>query len=364
MKILYIITKSEAGGAQTYVHQLSKYFDSKKNEVAIMAFPGGWLEQICYKSNIKFIPNKFFSNSYNPLKILKSIKKIQKIVKEFKPDLVHCNSSSAAFLARLIIRNKIPTVYTAHGWGFNIGVPFIQKQIAILAEKFVARYSSKIICVSDFVKRLGINYRIAKSDKFVTIYNGVEKKELVDRNYTKKIKLVFIGRLEEPKQPEQLIKALSQLPKNIQGEFELSIIGEGTKRQMLEGLIKEKEIKDVKILGELPREKVFDILQQSRLMVFLSKWEGFPMVILEAMSVGLPVVASDVGGISEVIQNKHNGFLVSDINHLVQILTSIAKEKNSLAKLGDNAIDSVRNKFSIEKTLSNTERVYKEVINL
>ena len=175
MKILYLITKSEAGGAQSHVYELCKYF-GKKNEVVLMSFPGGWLEDQSKDLNIKFVSNKYFSNSINPFKVFKAIKLVKNIVKEFNPDIVHCHSSGAGFIGRLTTRNKIPTIFTAHGWGFNIGVPFLQKQIAILAEKFVSKYSVKIITVSEFVRKLGIKNKIAKKEKFEIIYNGIKSK--------------------------------------------------------------------------------------------------------------------------------------------------------------------------------------------
>ena len=154
MKILYLITKSEPGGAQTHIYQLSRYFIEKGDQVAIMSYPGAWLEQETGKLGVKFYPNKCFSNIPNPFTIFKAIKEIKKAVKDFNPDLVCCHSTAAGFLGRLTIKNKIPTIFTAHGWAFTKGTPFLRKTIAILIEKVGGRFCSIIIWVWDFVVSL------------------------------------------------------------------------------------------------------------------------------------------------------------------------------------------------------------------
>ena len=165
MKILYLITKSEPGGAQTHIYQLSKYFIEKGNQVAIMSYPGGWLEQEAEKLGIEFYPNKYFSNIPNPFKLFKAMEEIKKIVKDFKPDLIACHSTAAGFLGRLAIRNKIPTIFTAHGWAFTKGTPFLRKSIAILIEKVAGKFCSKIICVSYLDKSLTLNIELLQQTK-------------------------------------------------------------------------------------------------------------------------------------------------------------------------------------------------------
>src|SRR6056297_253285 len=178
MKILYLITKSEIGGAQTYTYQLGSFLKAKNYKVGIMSYPGGWLEKKASQNNISFYLNKNFKNTYNPFVLYKAIKRIKKVVNEFKPDLIHCQSTIAGLATRLAVRNKVPTIFTAHGWAFTKGTPFFRKIIAIMIEKLASFYSSKIICVSEFDKKLALKYHIASKNKLVTIYNGVKVKPL------------------------------------------------------------------------------------------------------------------------------------------------------------------------------------------
>ncbi len=360
MKILYLITKSEAGGAQTYVYQLAKYF-SEHNQVAIMSDGKGWLYEQSKKLRVNFYKNEYFSNSINPISVIKAMIKINKIVKEFNPDLIHCNSSTASFLGRLVVHNRVPTIFTAHGWGFNIGVPWWQKQLAIFGEKLASHYCSVVICVSNFVKELAIKYKITDTNKLTVIYNGVEIREKSTDIDDKKIRLVFAGRLAEPKRPMLLLRAINNLPDNIKDKFEVSIIGDGQKRKELECYISDNKINNVKLLGQLPRDGVLDALAKSDVLVFLSKYEGFPYVILEAMSFGLPVISSNVGGIKEIV-NDSCGFLLNHDDDLVEIFKRLANEKNIIIEKGKKSKDKIINSFSIDQMLKSIDKEYKKLL--
>jgi len=274
MKILYLITKSEAGGAQTHVYQLGKYFIEKGDQVAIMSYPGGWLEQEIKNTEIEFYPNKYFSNIPNPFTILKAMKEIKKAVKDFNPNLIACHSTAAGFLGRLSIKNKIPTIFTAHGWAFTKGTPFLRKSIAILIEKIAGKFCSKIICVSDFDKSLVLKYKIVPINKVEVVHNGVSIQNIQD-SQNSKLSIVFIGRLAKPKDPLLLFKAFNSLSSELKNRASISIIGDGPKLKQLKEFIEETKLQGVNLLGSMPRTKVFEILKKSNIFVLISDWEGF-----------------------------------------------------------------------------------------
>jgi len=363
MKILYLITKTELGGAQSHVGDLCEYF-SKQNEVVVMSYPGGWLEDECKKLNVKFIPNTYFSNSINPVNLFKATSEIKKVLNIEKPDIVHCHSSGAGFFGRLAIKNLVPTLFTAHGWGFNTGVPFLQKWIAIFSEKFVSRYSEKIISVSEFVKNLGLKYKIAGKEKFEVVYNGVGVDKSIKENGNGKIKIIFVGRLAEPKNPLVLLKAYNQLQNDLKEKTEVNIIGDGPKKKELELFIEEGNLKNINLLGSLHREQVFDRLNKSDIFVLVSAYEGLPYTILEAMSVGLPIIASDVGGIKEMVENDVNGFLLKNnsVKELKIVLEKLIEDKGLRERMGKKSIEVVLEKFSIEKMLKQTKDLYNKIL--
>jgi len=364
MKILYLITKSEPGGAQTHIYQLSKCFIGKGDQVAIMSYPGAWLEQETKNTDIEFYPNKYFSNIPNPFTVFKAIKEIKKAVKDFNPDLVCCHSTAAGFLGRLTIKNKIPTIFTAHGWAFTKGTPFLRKIIAILIEKLAGKFCSKIICVSDFDKSLVLKYRITSIDKIEVVHNGVDIQDVQDFQNSK-LSIVFVGRLAKPKNPLLLLKAFDDLSPELKDKASISIIGDGPKLKQLKEFIKETKLEGINLLGSMPRTKVLETLKKSDIFVLISDWEGFPYTIIEAMSCGLPVIASDVGGIREALNNEC-GILVKrgDQQEIKQALERLLKTPSLIKDMGRNAKERLEKEFSLDKMLRETEQVYKKVISL
>lgn len=361
MKILYLITKSEAGGAQTHVLQLSQYFKSQGHAVAVMAYPGGWLQEELKKNNIEFVENFYFSNSFNPLRAYRAVQSIKKYITNFKPDLVHCHSSGAGAFGRLAVEGKIPTIYTAHGWGFNIGVPFFQRKVSMFVESLLARAAVQIICVSQFVKNLALQYRIAPQEKLTVIYNGIEALE-AGYNETGKVKITFIGRLAEPKNPLLLLEAFNNLSQDLKNKSEVSIIGDGPKKSDIVDFIKKNNLTMVRMMGELPRQDVLKVLGNSDIFTLISRWEGLPLTILEAMSLGLPVVASHVGGIQEAV-GSDNGFLVANrAQDISDALAALISSNQLRIRLGQASHQKWQQQFSLSKMLKETEKIYKTAV--
>lgn len=359
MKILYLITKSEVGGAQIHVADLCHYFKEKGNEVTVMSRSGGWLEEECKKIGIDFVINKFFSNSANPINIFKAINEIRKFVNEFKPDIIHCHSSAAAFFGRMAVRGKIRTIYTAHGWGFNLGMkPWIKYPVLFL-EKICANYTDTYICVAEFVKKLGLKYNLAPENKFKVIYNGVAIVPQIGSLKSKgdNVNLVFIGRLAEPKKPELTIEAISLLPEEVKNRIKFTIIGDGPKRKMLKKMIDKIKVNvDFKIFTH---EQAMADLEREDIFVFVSVWEGFPYTILEAMSRGLPVIASDVGGISEVI-NETTGILVeNEVGQVREAILKLIDNKDKRKEMGEKGRETVQRNFTKDKMFKKIEEIYK-----
>ena len=357
MKILYLITKSEAGGAQTHVADLCNYFKSKNYEITVMSSGDGWLKKECDRIGVKFVENKYFSNKPCPRRLFNTIKDIRKYVNEFKPDIVHCHSSSAGILGRLAIKGKIRTIYTAHGWGFNLGMkPWIKYPVLFL-EKFCAKYTDTYISVAEFVKQLGLKYHLAPESKFKVIYNGVSLLPEVVRSPKNEVDLIFLGRLAEPKKPELTIEAISLLPEEVKQNVKFTIIGDGPKKNMLGKIAQDKGIQ-VEFTGALDREQSISRLNQSDVFIFISSWEGFPYTILEAMSCGLPIIASDVGGVKEAV-NSGNGILIkNEIGQIREAVLKLVNDKELRLKLGEQGRKDTEQKFSLEKMLKEIENIY------
>jgi glycosyltransferase involved in cell wall biosynthesis len=363
MNILFVITKSELGGAQTHVSQLSTYLKRNGHVVHVAAFPGGWLQSQTEKVGISFHPIRTLSNSLDPLKGAAAARDILRLTRAIGPDIVHCHSSAAGLWTRLAVRNAIPTVFTAHGWGFTPGTPRLRRLALLVAEKLVSRFTALIICVSDYDRSLATKYGIASSHKIAVVHNGIEAQERADHKPgLGPIKAVFVGRLAKPKDPESLVRALSELPEQVRGAYELQIIGDGPLLAELQERVT-RHAANVRLAGALSREDVLRVLSESDIFVLISRYEGFPVSILEAMSVGLPVIASDVGGIREAV-TPECGILVGggDMDALKNALVYFAENRHCIRRRGEAARRRAETEFSIDAMCERIVSIYRRIL--
>ncbi len=359
-----MITKSEIGGAQTHVLSLIENMVSLGNSVGLIASPGGWLEEEARKAGVEFFPNKYFSNTINPFSLLKSYFVIKKNVKSFSPDLISLHSSMAGIIGRLVIRKKIPTIFTAHSFAFTDGAPVIRKYVALFFEKLFSRYIDKIICVSDFDRKLALRYKICNSNKLVVVHNGIfinpPSVEVVKKD---KVSFISVGRLAYPKKFNLIIEAFSILPKDVLSKVDFKIIGYGPLEEEIKACIARNNLKEKIFIKKVSREELFRLYDLSDVFILISKHEGLPMTILEAMERSLPVIASAVGGIREEVDQK-TGILIykNTKEEIAHAVTTLVNDFNMRNKMGEEGRNRAEDLFSLNKFLTETTSVYQEVL--
>lgn len=356
MKILYVITKSEIGGAQTQVSQLAKNL-SRDNEVAIMSSPRGWLEEFCLKENIKFYPNKYFKNSFNPINAFKALFFVRKIVKKMKPDIVHCHSGGGGFFGRLgSVGLPVKKIFTVHGWSFRPGTPFVQKIISWKIEFFMKFFTDMVICVSEYDLKLGLKCGVISKEKSCVVYNGVETpKSLIIQKDESKFNIIFAGRFAEPKRQDLLIKAVADLREDLKEKVFIKLVGSGPKKDYLQNLSDSLSVKNIDFYS-VDTNKMNEEYQKSDLLVLLSNYEALPMVIIEAMANSLPVIATNVGGIPEEA-NDTFGLLVknevSDIKEAIEKLIT-----SDMQGIKTAAFNTYKEKFTLDRFIKDIEKIY------
>lgn len=366
LRLLFLITKSEAGGAQTHVAQLTKFFLSRGDEVAIMSAPGGWLEQEAGKLGAQFISNQHLGKNINPIRLFIASRALTKAVKIFKPDLVACHSTVAGILGRLTLRNRVPTIFTAHGWGFTQGAPIARRIITPFFEHAAAQFCDKIIVVSRNDLGLARHNRIANDSKLTLIHNGVELETPRSRPISKTIThIFFVGRLAQPKDPVFLIDAIARLPEESRERIKLTIVGDGPLAKNVRDRIRSNALQtQIEMTGAMTRDKIIDRLQaQADVFALISNWEGFPYTILEAMALGIPVIASDVGGVSEAVDDSVGRLIArNDMNALNSALQDAVKNPNAWKEKGLRARQKVETQFSLQQMRDKTLSVYQDVL--
>jgi glycosyltransferase involved in cell wall biosynthesis len=293
-RLLIAITLAETGGAQSYVAQLLPAV-AERYDVVVAAHGPGPLEAAAVEAGAQFVRLRHVRRAISP-RDLAGLVELVRLFRRVRPDVVHLNSSKvgalgriAAFLARVPVR-----VFTVHGWSFSP-----HNGVAEQGYKALERALSPLawtICVSEaeYTKAPWLN------GKAVVIPNAVEvaamRPSALDGTPPT---IVSVGRLVLPKSFWILGQALRALER---GSFRALVVGDGPQETFLQG------IDGVELLGE--RNDVPDLLARSDIFALSTLSEGMPISVLEAMAAGLPVVATAVGGIPEIVVDGETGVLV------------------------------------------------------
>lgn len=367
-RVLYITTAAEFGGAPLHVLQVMEYMVKKGHEVGLVAAPEPRLMEGARALGVKLFPNPHFVRPIKPWKDFRALWPVFHAIKVFNPDLVHAHSTKAGYAARLacaLLRK--PVIFTAHGWAFTEGRSPIARKLLALAERLAAKVTAKIICVSEHDRQLALRWKVARPEQLVVIHNGVDPRPFLETDgspireelgLNEGPVLTFVGRLAPPKDPVTLLSAVKDLPNGV-----LLIVGDGELQPQVERYIAENGLnRRVKLLGE--RRDVPRILAASDIFVLSSRWEGLPYTIIEAMMAGLPVVATRVGGIPELVEEGVTGYLVppKDPDALVKAIHKLLGDPSLRHRMGEAGREKALQGFALDRMLRETERVYEEVL--
>ena len=370
-RVLFIITQSEFGGAQQFLYTLISRMDRSRFDIMVAtgSTGDGVFTSAVRALEIKTSLIAALKRHISPITDLHAILQTRKLIKEFGPDTLFLNSSKAGFIgsiaARLCMRSP-RVVYRIGGWSFNDPGPKWKRALWIMLEKLSAGWKDVIIVNNkhDFeqAKRLKIKPR----DNLVLIHNGIDpyKLELLPRDQAR-LKLfelmshtwgkVFqvrnivgaIANFYPTKGLEYLIEAARDIddPHTI-----VCVIGDGSERPKLEQLIKERGLeKKVFLVGRL--EHAAQYLSAFDIFVLPSVKEGFPWSVLEAMSAKIPVVATAVGAVPEIIETGVSGFIVKsrDPDQLSEAVNHILGNELRAREVGIRAHQRVLLSFTLEK---------------
>ncbi len=364
-----MVTSAGFGGASMHVLQLLKFMRSLGHEVGLVSAPDKRLITEAKNFSVKVFENPYFVRRFHFLNDIKAFLPVYKAIKDFKPDIIHAHSTKAGVIARFwsAVLGIKSVIFTAHGWVFTEGKRYFERWITAQVEKLMAKFTAKIICVSEFDKNLALKFKIAPENKLITIYNGVDPK-IFDQGLrckdSKKVAdeiiITFVGRLAPPKDIFLLIDAVEPID-----GVKVLIVGDGELRDKVEKYILRKNLNEkVKLLGE--RFDVPGILAQSDIFILPSRWEGLPLTIIEAMMAKLPVIASAVGGVPELVDNGITGILVPprDVEALRFAIRKLVENPDLRVQMGINGYKKAIEKFKLEDMLAKTLNVYYEVLNL
>ncbi len=387
-KVIFLVTQSEFGGAQRYIFEMVSNLDRNRYDVSVAAGEGdGELFKRLKNTQTQTIHLKRMRRAPWPLQAILSGIETLNLLKKERPDILFLCSTTAgligsiaALLYRLQVSSfKFQVIYRIGGWAFRDPRPFFTNKLIFWAEKITCPLKDKIIVNSEIDREIAIKNKICPSEKIVKIYNGidVEKLEFWPRHDAIK-KLSQFGNLTieqfnnstivgtvanfyKTKGLKYLIEAAHILNTGFKfqvSSFKILIIGEGNQRPQFESLIKKYELENkVFLLGRIP--EAFKYLKALDIFVLPSLKEGFPWIILEAMTSQVPIISTNVGAISEIIESEKEGILVESKNPkiLAEKILDLIKNPEKSQRLKNQARERVK-EFSLQKMIEDTEKLF------
>ena len=363
MKILYCITRSDWGGAQVHLFDLIREMTAKGHCCVVAVGEEGELSERLNKIGIKTHLLKSLKHDIHLIKDIKGIFELRQLINEINPDFIHLHSTKAGWIGRISgLLEKKKVIFTAHGWCFTEGVTGFRKRLGKVIEKALVPITDQIICVSDYDRKLALKSGVGSPEKITVVYNGVAQIEKVKthRDETKKIKVMMTARFADPKDQGTVIKAI----KHIEQDVELYLVGDGPNLAQYQALAKSLNLDEsVHFLGS--RNDVGILLQEMDIFVLSSNYEALPISIIEAMSTGLPIVASDVGGVKEMLIEGENGYLFRprDVIALREIIIALTDKKKRI-KMGQKSLKFYEEKFTLARCVQETLMIYERLFEM
>lgn len=369
VKVLYVVEPA-IGGVERYVETLLKYTDHNQVENILIC------SQNYDEAKMKKIADKVIlirmKHEINAYADFKAIRAIHHYIKQIKPDIIYAHSSKAGALARIAdlgIKNKV--IYNPHGWAFNMQQSTKKKKMYKWVEKISAHFCDKIVCISDAEKESALREKICKPSKLQVIYNGIDLEEIEKTAPMSRAQLGIpedafvvgmVGRLYKQKAPDTFIKAAKLIKEKIPNAFFL-MVGDGELRDQVESLINQYDLgSSFLITGWVDNPTAYMKIMDVGML--LSRWEGFGLVLPEYMACGVPIIATNVDAIPNIVRNNENGLLVEKDNYCeaanqVMALHNDFEIRNRIVK---KAAQCVHSKFNGSRVAQESRDIYRGLI--
>jgi glycosyltransferase involved in cell wall biosynthesis len=372
IRLLMGITLSEVGGSQKVVYSILSNLPEQDYEITLVTSPGGelldWVNELNQKREnpIRIVALDCIRRNLSPFFDFITFIKLIRLIKKTKFDIAHFHNSKMGTLGRAAAKlHGIPKIYyTMHGLNLNRNTTGRIYPILSLIERIIARFTTKVIFVSKHDMDIGISNGWASETNACLIYNGIseadipEKPENPPRDSGHVPVIAFVARLAEPKVPEFAIKVSAKLL-DAGYNHRLLIIGDGPKMEECRNLIRSLGIDSyVSLMGKCGN--VMELLSKADIFCLFSRWEGLPISVIEAMLCGLPVVASDVGGIPELVEHGKNGYLVPGFNEdlAADYLQKLIQDPDKRRYFGNYARTAAIDKFTATNMVSEYRLIY------
>lgn len=360
-RLLYVVTNADLAGAPIHVSQLIESFKSKFDLLVIAGEDGALLSMLRAAGVATAVIQTIRSN-VSPIQDIRSLFSLILWCRRFRPQLIHAHSSKAGLIARLaggIL--GIPCIFTVHGWGFTPDNPSRVRHILLWLEKLTSSLVSRYLCVSQADARLAVDLARISTDKVVCIQNGIPDSHVRSNQTVGRPRAIMVARHSAQKDFPTFARTIRRLTV----EATITLVGHGTDTAEFKAMFpSDFDLANLTIETLGTRKDVPSLLSESSIFVLLTNYEGLPLSILEAMRAGLPIVATDVGGVGELVIDGVNGFLVpkGDDKAAARALTQLLQSAELRRSMGSASRLRYEEYFRIEKMVAAVRDNYAMVV--
>lgn len=378
LRILRIITRLNRGGPATNVTIASRGLDARGFRTLVVhgslyrgerSIPADALDGI---ENVH-LPE--LMRQVRPSQDLRSFMKLARIVRSFRPHLIHTHLSKAGTIGRLVagIRHRTPTVHTFHGIVASEFFSGPASRATVAAERFLARRTDALVAISEKQRSELIDLRIGRRDQIHVVELAIDTSRFSSvgargRAVARRacgipvdtIAIVYSGRLVAVKRVDWLIAA-ARLVLLKHPKAALYVVGDGEERRGLEEVARAAGIERVHFVGWA--DSIADWYAAADVVALGSRWEGTPLSVIEAMATARAVVCTDVGGVRDIIRDGENGIVVpvDDQPAMTAALERLVSDE-ALREGIANAAQGVGARFSAERLVGELETLYRRLI--
>jgi glycosyltransferase involved in cell wall biosynthesis len=364
MRIAYVVTRADAvGGATVHVVEMARAMLNRGHAVAVFVGGEGPAARRLAESGAPVRGLRFMRRQVRPDRDLPALLELTAALRGFRPDLVSTHTAKAGWIGRAAsARLGVPSIYTPHGLPVGDRIPGLRAAFFRTAERIAGRWARAVVCVCEHERRLALAHRLAPPRRLLVVHNGAREipEELRSDPGANPVRIVSVARFEAPKDHRTLLCALARLRSL---DWELELVGDGPLESSSRALAASLGIaRNVRFAGY--RQDVAAVLGRAQVFVLSSRSEALPRSVLEAMRAGLPVVATDVGGLPEMIAHGVNGMLTPRGNHeaLAAALASLIVDAGSRLRLGASARATYETRFRLEFMIEKTAAIYEKVL--
>jgi glycosyltransferase involved in cell wall biosynthesis len=364
VRIVYFITRGDSvGGASIHVRDLARAMIARGHDVTVALGGEGAVTEQLKAAGVPFRSLRHLARRIHPVSDVRALAEAISLLADLRPDLVSTHTAKAGWIGRAAARRlAIPALYTPHGWSIGQRISPRLGAFFALAERAAAHWCAAIVCVCEQERRLALDKGIAPASKLLVVHNGVRDVEAALRARPEQgpVRLCSVARFAAPKDHRTLLSALALLRSR---QWELDLIGDGPeladrKRQAGDSGLGSR----VQFHGYLSDPAA--VLSRAHIFVLSSLSEAFPRSVLEAMRAGLPVVASDVGGVAEGVTHGVNGLLLPARNPsaLAEAIAKLLDDPALRGTMGASARAVYEDRFRLEGMVDRTGAIYDRLL--